>query len=99
MSICLSGSSTPLIHDGRYVRLLKWIFRREGETVICELGLTGEDSSYELRIDPPWNPVGTATELFDDAMTAFQRHAMIERILRMEGWSLDSFESQRITRH
>lgn len=69
MSICLSGSSTPL--NGRYVRVLKWTFQREGETVIYELGLTGEDSSYELRIDPPWNPVGTATELFDDAMTRF----------------------------
>lgn len=65
---------------------------------MCELGLTGDDSAYQLRIDPPWNPTGATTELFDDALSAFQRHAMIERILVKEGWSLDSFESERLER-
>jgi hypothetical protein len=97
MTICVTGAR-PAISPERYVRVLRWTFRRGPEAVVCELGLTGDDSAYELRIDPPWNPAGTTTELFDDAMAAFQRHAMIERVLVDEGWSLDSFESQRVER-
>jgi hypothetical protein len=66
--------------------------------VSCELGLTGDDTAYQLRIDPPWNPAGVTVEIFDDAMSAFQRHAMIERLLIEGGWSLESFESDRIER-
>jgi hypothetical protein len=35
----------------------------------------------------------TSSESFDDARSAFERHAAIERILINEGWSLESFES------
>ncbi len=58
----------------RCIRILRWTFRRDGETLDCELGLTG------------------------DAMSAFQRHAMIERVLIHDGWWLESFESRRIER-
>jgi len=77
---------------------MRWTFRRDDETVVCELGLNGDDSAYELRIAPPWNPVGATTELFDDAMSAVQRHAAIERLLVRDGWSLESFESERVLR-
>jgi hypothetical protein len=50
-------------------------------------------SAYELRLNPPGNPQGMITEVFDDAMWAFQRHAAIERILIDEGWMLEGFES------
>jgi hypothetical protein len=80
------------------VRLLRWTFHRDEETVVCELTLTPDDSAYELRVRPAWDPVGAATELFDDAVTAFQRHAAIERALMNEGWSLDRIESDRIER-
>jgi hypothetical protein len=46
-----------------------------------------------------WNPTHRATERFDDALTAFQRHAMIERMLLDAGWVLDAFESERVTLH
>ena len=45
-----------------------------------------------LRLNPPWNLRGITTELFDDAMQAFQRHAAIERVLIDEGWMLEGFE-------
>jgi len=77
---------------------MRWTFRRDDETVICELGLNSDDSAYELRIAPPWNPFGITNELFDDAMSAFQRHAAIERELVRDGWSLESFHSDRIPR-
>jgi hypothetical protein len=85
----------------RHVRVLRWTFRREDEdeAVVCELGLTGEDREYELRIPAEWNPTHRAIERFDDALTAFQRHAMIERTLLDAGWVLHGFESERVTLH
>lgn len=74
-------------------RVLRWTFRRDHETIVCELGLNSDDSAYELRLNPPWNLHGITTELFDDAMQAFQRHAAIERVLIDEGWMLEGFES------
>jgi monoamine oxidase len=83
-----------------HIRVLRWTFRRGAdEAVVCELALTGEDREYELRAPAEWNPTGRPVERFDDALTAFQRHAMIERQLLDQGWELDSFESERITVH
>ena len=83
----------------RHIRVLRWTFRREHEAVVCELSLTGEDREYELRIPAEWNPTHREIERFDDALTAFQRHAMIERTLLDAGWVLDGFESERVTLH
>jgi len=83
----------------RHVRVLRWRFRREDEAVACELSLTGEDREYELRVPAEWNPTHREIERFDDALTAFQRHAMIERTLLDAGWVLDGFESERVTLH
>jgi hypothetical protein len=80
------------------VRVLRWTFRRDHESLVCELALNTDDSAYELRFNPPWNPSGGATELFTDAVKAFQRHVAIERALVNEGWMLEGFESQRIFR-
>ena len=76
-----------------HTRTLRWTFRRDTAALVCELGLSSDDSAYELRLNPPWNPHTTTTELFDDAMQAFQRHAAIERVLIAEGWMLEGFES------
>lgn len=94
MALCLSAAA-PAPRSDRASRVMRWTFRRDHETVTCELGLNNDDSAYELRIDPLWNPAGMTTETFNDAIAAFQRHATIERILIDEGWSLESFESGR----
>ena len=98
MTLCVSSTCPAIPSSELTVRVMRWTFRREHETVVCELGLTGDDSAYELRIDPPWNPMGATTELFDDAVSAFQRHTAIERVLVLDGWSLESFESERLPR-
>ena len=77
---------------------MRWTFRRHDDTIVCELGLNRDDSAYELRIEPPSNPTGVATESFDDAIAAFQRHGDIERMLIERGWSLERFESNRESR-
>jgi hypothetical protein len=87
-------------HNYKPIRILRWTFRREGDDpVVCELGLTGEDREYELRAPAEWSPTHRALERFDDALAAFQRHAMIERQLLDAGWVLDSFESEQVTLH
>src|SRR4029453_13743240 len=80
-------------HSHRHIRVLRWTFRRSDEVAICELALTGEDREYELRAPAEWNPTGRPIERFDDALTAFQRHATIERRLVGAGGGLHAFES------
>jgi len=99
MAIGVSGGCPAVPPSDREVRVLRWTFRRDADSVVCELGLNNDDSAYELRVNPPWNPTGATTELFDDAMSAFQRHAAIERLLVGDGWMLEGFESERVTRH
>ena len=98
MATCVTGAHAPNTSTVGYIRVLRWMFTREAETVLCELGLTGDDSAYQLRLDPPRNPTGVAVECFDDAMSAFQRHAVIERVLLDDGWTLERFESKKIER-
>jgi len=98
MSICLTANCPIVEAPARSVRVLRWTFRRAEEAVVCELGLNGDDSAYELRVDPAWNPVGIDTELFADAMSAFERHAAIERLLVNDGWMLEGFESEQVSR-
>jgi hypothetical protein len=98
-----SGRYSPPVDRSRrnyqHIRILRWTFRRDDDAVVCELALTGDDREYELRAPADWNPTGAAVERFDDAMTAFQRHAMIERTLLDAGWQLDGFESEKVTLH
>jgi len=97
MSICVSrDAAVPAI--SQTARVMRWTFRRGHETVVCELGLNRDDSAYELRITPPSNPIGSTAELFNDALSAFDRNTAIERTLVGDGWSLESFESERIPR-
>jgi hypothetical protein len=96
--------STPLERgrqNYRPVRILRWTFHHadDNTAVVCELALTGQDREYELRVPAEWSPTRRSVERFDDALTAFQRHAMIERRLLDEGWVLNAFESERITLH
>lgn len=93
MALCASPvAAPPLVDRTTARRVLRWTFTRDDEALTCRLGLTADHSAYELRIDPPWNAVGVAVELFDDAVSAFQRHGAIERTLIADGWSLEAFE-------
>jgi len=96
MALCITESPVPLPPTDRHLRVMRWTFTREDEILVCELGLNRDESAYEIRIDPAWDVADAPFELFDDAMSAFQRHAEIERQLVAQGWSLDNFESDRI---
>jgi len=87
------GASSPTNVSDRSARVMRWTLRRRNELLTFEIGLNHDDSAYELRIDPPWNPTGVTSETFADAIAAFARHANIERQLIEDGWSLECFES------
>ena len=76
--------------------LLRWTFRRLDKTLVCELGLTGSNSAYELRMDPLSDPASATPEVFDDAVAVFARHDMFERTLVEGGWSLEGFEAEAL---
>jgi len=94
MAVCLPAPTTSDPAAERSVRVMRWIFRREDAIVVCELGLNREESAYEIRVYPPGDPAGVTTEVFDDAVAAFERHGAIERRLVDEGWSLERFDSR-----
>ena len=89
----VTGSCATLDIVERPVRILRWTFRRDDEAVVCEMGLTGDHTAYQLRVDPPGNPSGITSELFNDATSAFRRQGAIERILVDGGWLLEGFEA------
>ena|SRR5262245_23571353 len=91
---CVTGAARAIPNPAREARLLRWTFRRDAESVVCELRLNSDDSAYELRVQSPGEPT-RPTELFDDAMSALQRQAAIERGLVDAGWLLEGFESER----
>jgi len=97
MTICGTGALRALPEPAREIRVLRWTFRRAAESVVCELGLNNDDSAYELRVQWP-RELSDSKELFRDAMSAFHRHAAIERLLVDEGWLLEGFESERLPR-
>jgi hypothetical protein len=93
--MCATAACQPPNATDHAVRILRWTFRRGDEAVVSELCLSRDNSAYELHLNPPWNPSGSITEIFDDAMAAFQRHAALERMLVEEGWMLEGFESEQ----
>jgi hypothetical protein len=95
MATCVTAACPTRTASNRAVPILRWTFRRGDETVVCELGLNQNESAYELRLNPPWHRSGDGPEQFDDAMSAFQRHAEIERVLVNAGWMLEGFEAER----
>ena len=97
MATC--ATRPPTVSTDQEARILRWTFRRDEDSIVCELGLNRDHSAYELRVNPPWNAAAATVEQFDDAMSAFQRHAAIERMLVSEGWLLEGFESERVDPH
>ena len=92
-SVVTATSSPFSPATGREGRMLRWVFQRNHERIVFELGLTSDLRDYELRTYGPHQAAGHASERFDDAVAAFQRHGTMERALIDDGWSLEAFES------
>jgi hypothetical protein len=80
----------------REIHVLRWIYERDDESLTCELALARDLAAYELRFSLPRLAEGPGSEMYDDAISAFQRQAIIERGLIEEGWSLEDFQKDRL---
>jgi hypothetical protein len=93
-----NAESTPITQTesgASRTRLLRWSYGRDGELLTCSLSLTPDHTAYELRVSPPLFTASGPSELFDDAIAAFEQQAALERLLLSDGWHLEHFEHQR----
>jgi hypothetical protein len=74
------------------VRMLRWVFSRAGETLLCELSLDSGAFAYRLCVSTD-DHARTFSEQFGDVAKAFERQCQLESALLEEGWTLDSYES------
>jgi hypothetical protein len=74
------------------VYVLRWVFRRDLETVTCELKVV-DDDYLELRTVPPHPVVNRGLERFTDGCQAVRRQSEVHAALVGDGWTLELHES------
>lgn len=90
------ATAARLVRTARLdVPVLRWTYWREGDRLDCELALTDDLSAYELHLAPARLPHAPPSQLFDDAVSAFQRQATLHRWLEADGWTLAEVSSHR----
>ena len=78
-------SFTTTTADGTSVPMVRWIFRRGGCAVTCEVDARDHEG-YEGAVIPHWDMSAAQVEHYDHALGAMERHASIARSLRAQGW-------------
>ena len=73
------------------MRLLRWIFQRDNQTLTCQVDRRPGAGSYTLSLIPHSNATAEIAETFSTAWSAFRRHAMIASELRRSGWTLAAY--------
>ena len=76
------------------IRVLRWVYSHQDESLTCELRLADDGLSYQLTTTPCPQHGVAEVERFKDVTSAFQRQSGLERRLIADGWSLESYESQ-----
>ncbi len=73
--------------------VLRWVFARKAERVVCELSLDPERLHYEFRTRRLDQHGSESVEHYRDATRAFRRQSDLEQALLEEGWSLEVYDS------
>jgi hypothetical protein len=73
--------------DRSGVPMLRWVFRRDGRTLACEVDVRGAQS-YEVAVVPLWDRSAAIVERFDRPLPALELHASIACELRNRGWAV-----------
>jgi len=76
------------------IRVLRWVYSHQDDSLTCELRLADDGLSYQLTTTPCPQHGVPEVERFKDVTAAFQRQSELERKLIADGWSLESYESQ-----
>ncbi|MGE0449611.1 MAG: hypothetical protein AB7Q29_08510 [Vicinamibacterales bacterium] len=96
MATASTAAAGPSLPRPEGILVLRWTYRRQGDVLNCELALTPDFSAYELHVSAADAAGAPISELFDDAICAFQRQAGIERRLIEDGWHLERFARERL---
>jgi hypothetical protein len=73
------------------MRLLRWIFQRDHQTLTCQVDQQPGAGNYTLSLVPHSDAAAEIAETFNTAWSAFRRHAMIASELRRSGWTLAAY--------
>lgn len=74
------------------VRVLRWVFRRDYDSLTCELTLGAADYC-QFSTMPPYPTSGHGIERFAEVSDALQRQCEVEALLINDGWTLELHES------
>ncbi len=69
---------------------LRWHFRLKYRLLTCGIAKTAADG-YSVVTVPHHNVRKGTVEIYEDLVSALQRHASIATRLRAEGWSIASY--------
>jgi hypothetical protein len=72
-------------------RLLRWIFERGHQQLICRVDQRPGEGTFTLSLVPHSSRSAGIAETFTSAWSAFRRHAMIASELRRTGWRLAAY--------
>ena len=72
-------------------RLLRWIFQRGHQQLICRVDQRPGEETFTLSLMPHSIRGAGIAETFTSAWSAFRRHAMIASELRRSGWTLAAY--------
>jgi hypothetical protein len=77
---------TRILDSTQTAPMLRWVFHRGTDTLTCEVD-AARRHHFDVCVIPHWDLAASSIERFDDAITAFERHADIARRLREAGWT------------
>ena len=79
-------NDTHILDSAKTAPMLRWVFHRGTDTLTCEVH-AARRHRFDVCVIPHWDVAASSIERFDDAVSAFERHADIARRLREAGWT------------
>lgn len=87
-----TNTPNPLTTDAAKNDMVRWQFRMRNRLLTC--GITKSDANgYSVVTVPHFNVRKGTVEIYNDLVSALQRHASICSQLRADGWSIASYTS------
>ena len=72
--------------------MVRWQFRLRNRLLTCGITKTGA-TGYSVVTVPHFNVRKGTVEIYNDLVSALQRHASLASQLRADGWSVASYTS------
>jgi hypothetical protein len=81
---------TPAVTSDKSRDFLRWQFRLRNRLLTCGIAKTNA-AGYSVVTVPHHNVRKGTVEIYNDLVSALQRHASIAARLRADGWSIASY--------